>query len=229
MAMASAGAASSILGYRVRVTLITDDVKEGLVFAYEPVLGILVLQSQPITPPAADSSLPSPSPSVRPDFHIIKVGSIKDVVTLLTTGDAAKDGNGPEENATSKGTANGTENVWTSGKKFSSTAPSTLLPVNHVPIEKILAREHSVLKAEADRIAKIGVGVTDDAQELFYALDKTLPTRWTGTTIVVMDEVQIRAPYSANDVHGPTAASVSRVKKVLELERKRLLSAKGGK
>ncbi|KAJ3217875.1 hypothetical protein HDU67_007161 [Dinochytrium kinnereticum] len=232
--MASAGAAASVLGNKVRVTLVTDAVHEGLIYAYEPLLGILVLQSQPTTSPAAapDSGAAPTSHSLlsnttRPDFHIIRVGTIKDVLTISTY-DASAEGGPPKK----EGSANGFAEAVTGKRHTPLPIPKTLFPVNYVPIEKALAREHAIHKAEAGKIAKIGIGVTEDAQELFYALDKTLPTRWMGTTIVVMDEVQIQPPYTANDVKGGgTTASnvVSRVKKVLELERQKLLAAKGAK
>jgi hypothetical protein len=49
-----------------------------------------------------------------------------------------------------------------------------------------------------------------------------MPTRWKGQVIIVLDEVSISPPYTVNEVQGITPAAVSRVKKVLEIERKRL-------
>ncbi|KAG6766064.1 hypothetical protein POTOM_030129 [Populus tomentosa] len=49
-----------------------------------------------------------------------------------------------------------------------------------------------------------------------------LPVRWDKTVIVVMNEVRVSSPYLADCVSGGTPAANDRVKKVLELERKRL-------
>ncbi|KAL9251195.1 hypothetical protein AKJ16_DCAP00139 [Drosera capensis] len=77
------------------------------------------------------------------------------------------------------------------------------------------AREDSAIR-QAERI---GVGVTEEAQNIFDAL---LPVRWDKTVIVVMNEVRVSSPYLPESVSGGTAAANERVKKVLELERKRL-------
>jgi hypothetical protein len=51
-------------------------------------------------------------------------------------------------------------------------------------------------KAEA-LVASIGVGVTEQGQAVFDSLHKTMPARWLGPVIEVMDEVLIQPPYTA--------------------------------
>ncbi|KAG6759419.1 hypothetical protein POTOM_035897 [Populus tomentosa] len=92
----------------------------------------------------------------------------------------------------------------------------------YIDLHSLQAREELALRqAEADA-ERIGVGVTAEAQGIFDALSKTLPVRWDKTSIVVMNEVHVSSPYLPECVSGGTPAANDRVKKVLELERKRL-------
>lgn len=75
------------------------------------------------------------------------------------------------------------------------------------------------MKEDQKERARIGQGVTLEAQLLFDALSKTLPVRWAGDSIVVMDEVLINSPYGIENVKGGKGAAerVERVKKVVSL------------
>ena len=71
------------------------------------------------------------------------------------------------------------------------------------------------LKEEA---ARKGKGVGKEAQEIFDALYRTLPTRWSGTNIIVLDAVSISSPYKPDDCkagEGVQAGLLDRVKKVV--------------
>ncbi|ORY85398.1 anticodon-binding domain-domain-containing protein [Leucosporidium creatinivorum] len=100
-------------------------------------------------------------------------------------------------------------------------APSSLLRAIN-PAEVSARVEKAVLEDQKAR-ARVGQGVSDEAQALFDALGRTLPVRWAGKNIVVMDEVMIAEPYGVGDVKGGKGAGgyVERVKKVLEGERQR--------
>ncbi|XP_058115461.1 uncharacterized protein LOC131258270 isoform X2 [Magnolia sinica] len=90
------------------------------------------------------------------------------------------------------------------------------------------SREESAIRQAEMEAERIGVGVTSEAQNIFDALSKTLPVRWEKTVIVVMNEVRVSSPYFPENVSGGTPAANDRVKKVLELERKRLHSRTPG-
>ena len=60
------------------------------------------------------------------------------------------------------------------------------------------------------------MGVTAEAQDIFDALARTLPCRWDGKTIVVMDDVKITTPYKdCVGAPGGDPRAVERVQKVL--------------
>lgn len=68
--------------------------------------------------------------------------------------------------------------------------------------------------------ARKNKSVSKDGQEIFDALSRTLPTRWDGTSIVVMDAVVIASPYKGEDCKakagaGQQAGVLPRVKKVV--------------
>ncbi|KAG0163760.1 hypothetical protein DFQ28_011205 [Apophysomyces sp. BC1034] len=105
---------------------------------------------------------------------------------------------------------------------------TNVLPVSHVYLDQLRAREADTLKSLRQQMAKMGVGVTKEAQEIFDALSKTLPCRWSNETIVVLDEVLIPPPYDVEGckANASSSASLARVRKVLEGERRRLANAK---
>ncbi len=60
-----------------------------------------------------------------------------------------------------------------------------------------------------------------EAQELFAAIGRQLPTRWSGNDIVVMDQVIVKGPgYGSGDCRAAktvVAGTLERVKKVVSL------------
>ncbi|XP_073100884.1 uncharacterized protein [Elaeis guineensis] len=92
----------------------------------------------------------------------------------------------------------------------------------YVDLPSIQAREEAALRQAEVEAERIGIGVTSEAQSIYDALSKTLPVYWDKTVIVVMKEVRVCSPYLPENVSGGTPAANERVKKVLELERKRL-------
>ncbi|KAI9099970.1 anticodon-binding domain-containing protein [Phlyctochytrium arcticum] len=158
--------------------------------------------------PSAGSSSPAPqvaspaSSSQTFDFHIIKLSHIKTVEPLARLGE-------PETEVKEK------------GKKVNIPRPlPQLVPVGPVLMDKLVARERAA-------VAKIGLGVTAEAQNIFDYISRTLPTSWRKSSIIVMDEIEIAAPYTIADVRplpgkNNTGNLLARVKKVLEGLRARL-------
>ncbi|KAK4519611.1 Sodium- and chloride-dependent GABA transporter 1 [Mucor velutinosus] len=110
------------------------------------------------------------------------------------------------------------------GEGISSSNKKDYLPVNQVQVDRLKSRESEALKGFQSQVSKIGVGVTKEGQDIFNALSKTLPCRWSKDTIVVMDEILITPPYGVENckANATSSALLARVKKVLEGERKRL-------
>jgi len=98
-----------------------------------------------------------------------------------------------------------------------------LPPIN---IAKIKSNEAKALRLMREEASRIGVGVTEEAQEIFNALAKTLPCKWRGENILVFDEVTIKSPYTVDSTTGNDPTILDRVKKVLDGERKRLYANK---
>jgi len=75
-------------------------------------------------------------------------------------------------------------------------------------------------------MAKVGVGVTKEAQSIFDCLSKTMPCVWSGKAIVVMESVTIEPPYTVDNVCPVSGTAgtgaLERIKKVLAAERQRL-------
>ena len=98
----------------------------------------------------------------------------------------------------------------------SASASSSL---GEIDMDFVKKREEDNVRLACERARRIGRGVSAKAQELFDALSKTMPCRWAGATgehvaedakhssIVVMDQVIVREPYTSGDCASlPTAA-----------------------
>ncbi|KAI3818159.1 hypothetical protein L1987_11962 [Smallanthus sonchifolius] len=98
----------------------------------------------------------------------------------------------------------------------------------YLDLNSLQSKEDAAVRQAEIDVERIGVGVTAEAQSIFDALSKTLPVRWDKTVIVVMNEVRVSSPYLAESVTEGTPAANERVRKVLELERRRLQTRGGG-
>ncbi|OMJ18140.1 Protein LSM12-like protein [Smittium culicis] len=89
--------------------------------------------------------------------------------------------------------------------------------VKPLPIDLLKVAHNKVLENARASSLLIGVGVTREAQCIFDALNKTLPCRWIGTKISVLDEIIIEPPYDISNCKSlnSTSESLDRVKKVI--------------
>ncbi len=98
--------------------------------------------------------------------------------------------------------------------------PDALPTVDEPRCERRMENALRCAKTAADNI---GENVSALAQDVFDALARTLPCKWNGDVIVVMDEVEVRGPaYDAATGTGQTDGAAERVQKVLALERAKL-------
>lgn len=158
----------------------------------------MVLQS-PGRDAATGQSKPGSGSRGKFDFHFLKVAALKDVVVIPAP---ASEGGASE-------------------------AAGGLVPVGNLNVDKIISRENHAVKVERDRIARIGVGVSKEAQHIFDALSKTMPCTWNNDQILILGQVVVLPPYGTENVHPIKGADTSRntldrVKLVLENEKKRL-------
>lgn len=63
-----------------------------------------------------------------------------------------------------------------------------IIPI--VDADRTKVREDRAVRNARLEALKIGEGVTEEAQIIFNALSKTLPCRWNGKSIVVLEEVR---------------------------------------
>ena len=90
---------------------------------------------------------------------------------------------------------------------------ASLPPIDLFQIEEAERKGEEYFASMRD---SFGVGVSQEAQEVFDSLAKTMPCRWSQQDIRCY-EVTIAAPYTPDNCRGGSdAAELTRVKKVLE-------------
>ncbi|KAL8711139.1 MAG: hypothetical protein Q9225_007167 [Loekoesia sp. 1 TL-2023] len=98
--------------------------------------------------------------------------------------------------------------------------PNTTPALGTVPTAALLARADAAVARLKEAASRKNKNVSKEAQDLFDGISRTLPTRWDGNNIVVMDSVVISAPYRGEDCragNGVPAGTLSRVRKVVSL------------
>ncbi|KAF9388841.1 hypothetical protein CPB97_000288 [Podila verticillata] len=200
--------------------------------------------SKSVTPAVTPSAYYSPSVNnngsnngtVRPryDFRILKINYIKDVTPITSSSEQLGVAGGASPSISTKSNngsvvASPNPDSVVDSSNITNNIYSTVVPaVSYVQLDKIQQREQQAIREAQVAAARIGVGVSSSAQDIFDALSKTLPCRWAKDSIVVMDEVIIAPPYEPENCKANASASytLARVKKVLEGERFRLANGR---
>lgn len=88
--------------------------------------------------------------------------------------------------------------------------------------EALLARANAAVLKAKEKAAKRNPSVGKEAQEIFDAIGRQLPTRWEGRDIVVMDQVIVKGPgYRGEDCRtgkDVTQGTLARVRKVVSYD-----------
>lgn len=132
------------------------------------------------------------SPNTPPTHHILPISSIQ-TFTLLSAPSSSNDFSSP---------------------------PNTIPPLSNVPTAALLARADAAVARLKEAASRKNKNVGKEAQDLFDGISRTLPTRWDGNNIVVMDSVVVSSPYRGEDCKaGSNVApnTLSRVRKVVSL------------
>lgn len=96
--------------------------------------------------------------------------------------------------------------------------PSTTPALSSVSTAALQARADAAVARLKEAASRKNKNVGKEAQDLFDGISRTLPTRWDGNNIIVMDSVVISAPYRGEDCkagNGVPATTLSRVRKVV--------------
>ena len=85
-----------------------------------------------------------------------------------------------------------------------------------------IAAIHNRLKTTTAKLqeeeARLGKGVSEEAQAIFNGLSRTLTCRWDGERIIVMDQVIIEPPYGQGNlkaVKGVSNQTIPRIKRLV--------------
>ena len=92
-------------------------------------------------------------------------------------------------------------------------------PIGPLNIASLRAREETAVRRLQQQQLKQGKNVTAEAQEIFNALDRTMPVKWAGQDIIISDNVLISKPYRTDDCRAlddtVNGSAVQRVRKVV--------------
>ncbi|KAF3484409.1 uncharacterized protein GIQ15_03733 [Arthroderma uncinatum] len=209
-------ALSSAIGARIRVTTTqpASVTVEGTLFTACPITNIIAINTSSAANAGnspnsgASSAAPVLALSQPGDFTILPITRIHSFNLISLSADGCSPSASP------------------SPAPFASAQPS-IYPLD---IRALRNREASAIARLKEHESSRGKGVSKEAQDLFDAFRRTMPTHWSGTSIVVADSVVIAAPYGVGDCKTlnltgrdeVAGTALTRVRKVLEMERKKI-------
>ncbi|KAK2740278.1 hypothetical protein FQN57_006158 [Myotisia sp. PD_48] len=208
------------IGARVRVTTSQPGsiTLEGTLFTACPITNLLAINSSPpSTSPQQPASLAETQQSLLQtgDFHILPIARVHTFQLLSMP---------PQSISASSPSSSSSPNSADPTTPFANAQPS----IHSLDIRALRNREATAIAKLRELEAQRGKGVSKEAQALFDAFRRTMPTRWEGTSIVVADTVVISKPYGVNDCkplgsqNEVAGTALTRVRKVLEMERKKI-------
>lgn len=111
-----------------------------------------------------------------------------------------------------------------SSQPASSSGPLTAATPTISPLQTaaLLSRAEAAVARLKEAAARKNPSASKEAQEIFDAISRTLPTKWAGTSIVVNETVVITSPYRAENckaVPGQQPGALARVKMVVSFSR----------
>ncbi|KAG5360653.1 hypothetical protein CJU89_3731 [Yarrowia sp. B02] len=195
------------LGHKICVTTTALTDIEGSVYAYDPLSQTVTLEESP------------------QKFRIVRTPFIKSVSVLEKGPSAPAPAAPPKPKNSWSEIARAKKDVPVSTQAFETG------PVGFVDLDGVRKRESEIVNQEMRKQANKGVGVTQQGQEIYDAIAKTLPCRWDGKSILAVEEVQIDPPYNALacKANKPNSQALAHVKKIIEATWKKIDErAKGG-
>ncbi|OJJ45426.1 hypothetical protein ASPZODRAFT_134081 [Penicilliopsis zonata CBS 506.65] len=192
-------ALSGAIGARVRITTAppTSSTLEGTLFTACPITNLVAINTS--TPPPTPASATESTLTQAGDYHIVPISRIQSF-QLLSLAPSSTAAGAP---------------------CFTDATPS----LHALDIRALKNREATAVGKLQELETKRGKGVTREGQDLFDAFSRTMPAHWDGTSIIVADAVAIASPYRVEDcqsLHAGDTAALARVRKVLEMERKKI-------
>ncbi|KAI5291132.1 hypothetical protein KEM54_006200 [Ascosphaera aggregata] len=233
-------ALSSSIGARIRVSIAspTPMTIEGSLFAACHMTNIIAIDTASTAAAGSastDNVTPTQALAQRADIHFVPVSRIQSF-ELLSLADTQQQQTQRQisSDTQSRTSATAQPSSILAGSPAPSNATSPATFTNAIPsiypldMRALNARAANAIAEAQEQERRRGKGVTKEAQDIFDAFSRTMPTRWDGTNIIVADQVLITHPYRPGSCkpYGPNAdmnsAAIIRVRKVLEMERKKI-------